>query len=213
MTAPTAPTTIDSDEVFTVEAGGTTFELVCGLEVHAELATATKMFSGAPNRFGDEPNTNVDPVTLGLPGTLPVVNERAIELAIRFGLAVGAEIRPSVFARKNYFYPDMPKDFQISQYDLPIVVGGSALYMRAILDHFEFATQITRLQKAGLLYRVLGKFAEIDLHPDREGIPVFVVRDRDQDALVPLAIGYSQDGVFSPPGVEPPSDSGDGFAS
>ena len=125
MTAPTAPTTIDSDEVFTVEAGGTTFELVCGLEVHAELATATKMFSGAPNRFGDEPNTNVDPVTLGLPGTLPVVNERAIELAIRFGLAVGAEIRPSVFARKNYFYPDMPKNFQISQYDQPIVVDGS----------------------------------------------------------------------------------------
>jgi aspartyl-tRNA(Asn)/glutamyl-tRNA(Gln) amidotransferase subunit B len=118
-------TTVDSDEVFTVESGGTTYELVCGLEVHAELATATKMFSGAPNRFGDEPNTNVDPVTLGLPGTLPVVNEKAIELAIRFGLAVGGEVRRSVFSRKNYFYPDMPKDFQISQYDQPIVVEGS----------------------------------------------------------------------------------------
>jgi aspartyl-tRNA(Asn)/glutamyl-tRNA(Gln) amidotransferase subunit B len=117
--------TVDSDEIFTVEAGGTTYELVCGLEVHAELATATKMFSSAPNRFGDAPNTNVDPVTLGLPGTLPVVNEKAIELAIRFGLATGGEVRRSVFSRKNYFYPDMPKDFQISQYDLPIVSEGT----------------------------------------------------------------------------------------
>ncbi|HXH55819.1 Asp-tRNA(Asn)/Glu-tRNA(Gln) amidotransferase subunit GatB [Iamia sp.] len=117
--------TVDSDEIHTVTAGGTTYELVCGLEVHAELATATKMFSGAPNHFGDAPNTNIDPVTLGLPGTLPVVNEKAVELAIRFGLAVGAEIRRSVFARKNYFYPDMPKDFQISQYDLPIVSEGT----------------------------------------------------------------------------------------
>ncbi|HEV7721424.1 MAG TPA: Asp-tRNA(Asn)/Glu-tRNA(Gln) amidotransferase subunit GatB [Iamia sp.] len=118
-------TTIDSDEIFTVEAGGTTYELVCGLEVHAELATETKMFSSAPNNFGDAPNTNIDPVTLGLPGTLPVLNERAIELAIRFGLATGGDVRRSVFSRKNYFYPDMPKDFQISQYDLPIVSEGT----------------------------------------------------------------------------------------
>ncbi|HMJ78450.1 MAG TPA: hypothetical protein VK507_20875, partial [Iamia sp.] len=117
--------TVDSDEIFTVEAGGTTYELVCGLEVHAELATETKMFSSAPNNFGDAPNTNIDPVTLGLPGTLPVLNERAIELAIRFGLAVDGDIRRSVFSRKNYFYPDMPKDFQISQYDLPIVSEGT----------------------------------------------------------------------------------------
>jgi len=116
----------DSDDVLVVEAtDGSRWELVCGLEVHAELATVTKMFSGAPNSFGDDPNTNVDPVTLGLPGTLPVVNERAVELAIRFGSAIGAEIRRSVFSRKNYFYPDMPKNFQISQYDLPIVVGGA----------------------------------------------------------------------------------------
>ncbi|HEY4377625.1 MAG TPA: Asp-tRNA(Asn)/Glu-tRNA(Gln) amidotransferase subunit GatB, partial [Acidimicrobiales bacterium] len=116
----------DSDDILVVEASdGSRWELVCGLEVHAELATVTKMFSGAPNRFGDEPNTNIDPVTLGLPGTLPVVNEKAVELAIRFGCAVDAEVRPSVFSRKNYFYPDMPKDFQISQYDQPIVVGGS----------------------------------------------------------------------------------------
>ena len=115
----------DSDDVLVVEAAdGSRWELVCGLEVHAELATVTKMFSGAPNSFGDDPNTNVDPVTLGLPGTLPVVNQKAVELATRFGCAVGAEVRRSVFARKNYFYPDMPKNFQISQYDLPIVVGG-----------------------------------------------------------------------------------------
>ena len=96
------------------------WETVIGLEVHAELATVTKMFSGAPNRFGGEPNTNIDPVSLGLPGTLPVLNVRAVELAIRVGLALNCTVQRSVFARKNYFYPDMPKDFQISQFDLPI---------------------------------------------------------------------------------------------
>lgn len=134
MSAPTVPTdslgnpitVADSDDVLVVSAAdGTQWELVCGLEVHAELATATKMFSGAPNRFGDQPNTNIDPVTLGLPGTLPVVNEKAVELAARFGGAVGATVQRSVFSRKNYFYPDMPKDFQISQYDQPIVVDGA----------------------------------------------------------------------------------------
>jgi aspartyl-tRNA(Asn)/glutamyl-tRNA(Gln) amidotransferase subunit B len=101
-----------------------TWETVIGLEVHAELSTRTKLFSAAPNEFGGEPNTHIDPVTLGLPGSLPVVNEAAVEKAIRVGLALGCEIRPSVFARKNYFYPDMPKDYQISQYDLPINVDG-----------------------------------------------------------------------------------------
>ncbi|MPY95467.1 MAG: Asp-tRNA(Asn)/Glu-tRNA(Gln) amidotransferase subunit GatB [Acidimicrobiia bacterium] len=101
------------------------WEVVIGLEVHAELATRTKLFSSARNEFGGEPNTHVDPTSLGLPGSLPVLNEKAVELAIRVGLALGCEIRPSVFARKNYFYPDMPKDFQISQYDQPINVGGS----------------------------------------------------------------------------------------
>ena len=116
----------DSDDILVVSAAdGSRWELVCGLEVHAELATRTKMFSGAPNRFGDEPNTNIDPVTLGLPGTLPVVNERAVELAATFGCAVGATVQRSVFSRKNYFYPDMPKDFQISQYDQPIVIDGT----------------------------------------------------------------------------------------
>ena len=100
------------------------WEVVVGLEVHAELATATKMFSGAPNRFGGNPNTHIDPVSLGLPGSLPVLNERAVELAIRVGLSLNCRVQRSVFARKNYFYPDMPKDFQISQYDQPINVGG-----------------------------------------------------------------------------------------
>ena len=100
------------------------WEVVVGLEVHAELATATKMFSGAPNRFGGNPNTYVDPVSLGLPGSLPVLNERAVELAIRVGLALNCRVQRSVFARKNYFYPDMPKGFQISQYDQPINVDG-----------------------------------------------------------------------------------------
>jgi len=100
------------------------WQLVVGLEVHVELATATKLFSASPNRFGDEPNTNIDPVTLGLPGALPVLNLHAVELAMRIGLALNCTIQPSTFHRKNYFYPDMPKAYQISQYDQPINVDG-----------------------------------------------------------------------------------------
>ena len=100
------------------------WEMVIGLEVHCELATRTKLFCGCPNAFGDEPNTNVCPVCLGLPGSLPVLNRHAVELAMRIGTALGCEIRPSTFHRKNYFYPDMPKDFQITQYDAPINTGG-----------------------------------------------------------------------------------------
>ena len=100
------------------------WEIIIGLEVHAELATHTKLFSGSLNEFGGEPNTNIDPVTLGLPGALPVLNRQAVELAIRTGLALNCTVQRSVFARKNYFYPDMPKGYQISQYDLPINVDG-----------------------------------------------------------------------------------------
>jgi aspartyl-tRNA(Asn)/glutamyl-tRNA(Gln) amidotransferase subunit B len=100
------------------------WETIIGLEVHCELATATKLFCGSPNRFGDEPNTNVCPVCLGLPGSLPVLNEQAVELAMRLGRALHCTVHRSVFARKNYFYPDMPKDYQISQYDLPVNVDG-----------------------------------------------------------------------------------------
>jgi len=100
------------------------WEMVVGLEVHVELATQTKLFSASPNRFGDEPNTNIDPVTLGLPGALPVLNRRAVELAMRLGLALNCRVQKSTFARKNYFYPDMPKAYQISQYDEPITADG-----------------------------------------------------------------------------------------
>jgi aspartyl-tRNA(Asn)/glutamyl-tRNA(Gln) amidotransferase subunit B len=101
------------------------YETVIGLECHVELSTRTKMFCGCLNEFGAEPNTNVCPVCLGHPGSLPVPNETAIEYIVRIGLALGCRIQsPSLFHRKNYFYPDMPKNFQISQYDLPICVGG-----------------------------------------------------------------------------------------
>jgi aspartyl-tRNA(Asn)/glutamyl-tRNA(Gln) amidotransferase subunit B len=101
-----------------------TWETVIGLEVHAEMRTATKLFCGCRNSFGAEPNTNVCPVCLGLPGSLPVVNRMAIEYAMRIGVALHCRVQLSIFHRKNYFYPDMPKDYQISQYDLPINVDG-----------------------------------------------------------------------------------------
>ncbi|MGE0879232.1 MAG: Asp-tRNA(Asn)/Glu-tRNA(Gln) amidotransferase subunit GatB [Acidimicrobiia bacterium] len=100
------------------------WELVVGLEVHTELHTATKVFCSCPNRFGDEPNTNVCPVCLGLPGSLPVLNRQVVELAIRLGQALHCDVRSSIFHRKNYFYPDMPKDYQVTQYDQPINVDG-----------------------------------------------------------------------------------------
>jgi aspartyl-tRNA(Asn)/glutamyl-tRNA(Gln) amidotransferase subunit B len=101
------------------------WETVIGLECHVELDTKTKMFCGSPNVFGAEPNTHVCPVCLGHPGSLPVPNEEAIRRIVKVGLALGSEIAPySLFHRKNYFYPDMPKNYQISQYDLPICVGG-----------------------------------------------------------------------------------------
>jgi aspartyl-tRNA(Asn)/glutamyl-tRNA(Gln) amidotransferase subunit B len=100
------------------------WEMVIGLEVHCELATETKIFCGCRNAFGSDPNTNICPVCLGLPGSLPVLNEQAVELAMRLGMALGCTVEPSVFHRKNYFYPDMPKDYQVSQYDRPINVDG-----------------------------------------------------------------------------------------
>ncbi|HRO59215.1 MAG TPA: Asp-tRNA(Asn)/Glu-tRNA(Gln) amidotransferase subunit GatB [Burkholderiaceae bacterium] len=101
------------------------WEIVIGLETHAQLATRSKIFSGASTAFGAEPNTQASPIDLALPGVLPVTNRAAVEHAIRFGLAVGATIAPrSIFARKNYFYPDLPKGYQISQFEIPVVQGG-----------------------------------------------------------------------------------------
>ncbi|MCE3273597.1 MAG: gatB [Ramlibacter sp.] len=102
------------------------YEVVIGFETHAQLSTQSKIFSRSPTKFGAEPNTQASPVDLALPGTLPVMNVGAVERAIRFALAIGAHVAPrSIFARKNYFYPDLPKGYQISQYEIPVVQGGS----------------------------------------------------------------------------------------
>jgi aspartyl-tRNA(Asn)/glutamyl-tRNA(Gln) amidotransferase subunit B len=112
------------------------YEVVIGLETHTQLSTASKIFSGASTAFGAAPNTQACAVDLALPGTLPVMNRGAVERAIRFGLAVGGQIAGlSIFARKNYFYPDLPKGYQISQYELPVVQGGAVGFFLADLPH------------------------------------------------------------------------------
>jgi aspartyl-tRNA(Asn)/glutamyl-tRNA(Gln) amidotransferase subunit B len=114
------------------------WETVIGLEIHAQLATKSKIFSGSPTAYGAEPNTQADLVDLGYPGVLPVLNEAAVKMAVQFGLAIGAQItRRSVFARKNYFYPDLPKGYQISQYELPIVAQGHLDVMGITRAHLE----------------------------------------------------------------------------
>jgi aspartyl-tRNA(Asn)/glutamyl-tRNA(Gln) amidotransferase subunit B len=121
------------------------WEIVVGIETHAQLRTESKMFSGAATKFGAPPNTQASAVDLALPGTLPVANRAAIEHAIRFGLAVGGNIsRRSIFARKNYFYPDLPKGYQISQYESPIVQGGEVAFF------VEGAEKRVRLTRAHL---------------------------------------------------------------
>ncbi len=158
------------------------FDPVLGFEVHVELNTATKMFSSAPNAFGDEPNTNVNPVCLGLPGTLPVVNGTAVESAIRLGLALNCQIAESCrFARKQYFYPDTPKNWQTSQYDEPIAYDG---YLDVELDDGEvFRVEIERahmeedagkLTHAGTSGRIQGAdYSLVDYN--RSGVPLIEI--------------------------------------
>src|SRR4051794_15937765 len=118
------------------------WEVVIGLETHAQLSTASKIFSGASTEFGAPPNTQASAIDLAMPGTLPVLNRAAVEHAIRFGLAVGGAIAPrSIFARKNYFYPDLPKGYQISQYEQPVVAGGS---LSVVVGDAEKRVQLTR---------------------------------------------------------------------
>ena len=135
------------------------YEVVIGLETHAQLSTASKIFSGASTAFGAAPNTQACAVDLALPGTLPVMNRGAVERAIRFGLAVGAKVAPlSIFARKNYFYPDLPKGYQISQYEIPVVQGGSIEFALGERKH---SVRLTRAH--------LEEDAGKSLHEDYQG--------------------------------------------
>src|SRR5574340_1017524 len=143
-----------------------TWEIVIGLEVHAQLSTSSKIFCGASTAFGAEPNTQADAVSLALPGVLPVLNKGAVERAIRFGLATGAHIAPhSVFARKNYFYPDLPKGYQISQFDLPVVGNGQLVIQvpaKGNSPAYEKTVRITRAH--------LEEDARKSLHEDFHGM-------------------------------------------
>jgi aspartyl-tRNA(Asn)/glutamyl-tRNA(Gln) amidotransferase subunit B len=129
-----------------------TWEIVIGLEVHTQLSTRTKIFSGASTTYGAEPNTQADAVSIALPGVLPVLNKGAVERAVKFGLAVGAHIAPrSVFARKNYFYPDLPKGYQISQFDLPVVgMGALTIQVEPLSGNAKPYEKVVRITRAHL---------------------------------------------------------------
>ncbi|HEX6099397.1 MAG TPA: Asp-tRNA(Asn)/Glu-tRNA(Gln) amidotransferase subunit GatB [Thermoanaerobaculia bacterium] len=146
------------------------WETVIGLEVHARLLTRTKIFCACATAFGAPPNTNVCPVCLGYPGALPVLNRRAVELATRMALATGCEVHPrSVFARKNYFYPDLPKGYQISQFDQPLATGGRVHDVRILRIHMEEdAGKLLHERDASLvdLNRAGTPLIEIVTHPD-----------------------------------------------
>ncbi len=154
------------------------YEPVIGLEVHVQLATATKIFCGCPTSFGAPPNTNVCPVCLGLPGALPVLSREAVDLAIRAAVALNCRIRPvSRFARKNYFYPDLPKGYQISQYDEPLAENG---YVDIVVDGVRKRIRITRVHMeddAGKSihdgFRDSDRYSYVDLN--RSGTPLIEI--------------------------------------
>ena len=156
------------------------FEPVLGFEVHVELSTKTKMFSAAPNFFGGEPNTNITPTCLGLPGSLPVVNEQAVRYSISLGLALGCSIAPtSRFARKNYFYPDTPKNYQISQFDEPIAFEGQVQVELADGRTFDIPIERAHMEEdAGKLTHVGGSTGRIQgaeyslVDYNRAGVPL-----------------------------------------
>lgn len=147
------------------------YEAIIGLEVHAQLSTRTKMFCACPATFGGEPNTQVCPVCLGLPGALPVVNRTAVEYAIRMGLVTHSAIAPeSVFARKNYFYPDCPKNYQISQYESPLCTGG---YVTTVDRGRIGITRIHLEEDAGKLVHTAEGCSYVDMN--RSGVPLIEI--------------------------------------
>jgi aspartyl-tRNA(Asn)/glutamyl-tRNA(Gln) amidotransferase subunit B len=167
------------------------WEVVIGLEIHAQLATQSKIFSGSPTAYGAPPNTQADLVDLAYPGVLPVLNARAVQMAVKFGLAVDATVaRRSVFARKNYFYPDLPKGYQISQYELPVVAGGS---LNIMLDDGAVKTVgITRAhleEDAGKsLHEGLANASGIDLN--RAGTPLLEIVSEPDMRSAKEAVAY-----------------------
>ena len=172
------------------------WEVVIGLETHAQLSTVSKIFSGASTRFGAQPNTQACPVDLALPGVLPVMNRGAVERAIRFGLAVGAKIAPrSVFARKNYFYPDLPKGYQISQFEDPVVQGGSLTF--AYEKDGKLETKTVNLTRAHL-EEDAGKSLHEDYHGmsgidlNRAGTPLLEIVSEPEIRSAAEAVAYAK---------------------
>ena len=172
------------------------WEVVIGLENHVQLTTNSKIFSGSSIQFGAEPNTQASPVDLALPGVLPVMNKGAVERAIRFGLAVGAKIAPhSVFARKNYFYPDLPKGYQISQFEEPVVQGGTLTF--AFEKDGKLETKTVNLTRAHLeedagksLHEDYAGMTGIDLN--RAGTPLLEIVSEPEMRSAAEAVAYAK---------------------
>jgi aspartyl-tRNA(Asn)/glutamyl-tRNA(Gln) amidotransferase subunit B len=174
----------------------TGWQIVIGIETHAQLSTASKILSGASTAFGAPPNTHARAVDIALPGVLPVLNRGAVERAIRFGLAVGGAInRRSVFARKNYFYPDLPKGYQISQYEIPVVQGGTVTIATAVGERHVRLTRAHLEEDAGKslhegLPRELGDVSGIDLN--RAGTPLLEIVTETDMRNAEEAVAYAK---------------------